>query len=228
MGGGSYYTQDMAETYPADLTTWDGAPMIRILRDEEHSGNLYYIDPFNGYPSIYDVEGALIDSFAGAAETVDGIQANSNGVNEFEMAGKNYFVFAKTDYDKGVGSQVRVATLGEGMTFEGSAPCWDLPANGLGTVTDTGSRMFGICPSVVTDENGKEGCYLSLYKCNGGLATYLLSEPGFKAGVNDIVADTDANAPVEMFDLNGRRVENAAPGLYIQRQGSTITKVVVK
>lgn len=229
MTGCEYYAQDMPETYPAGLTTWDGAPQIRILRDESHSGGIYYVDPFVGYPALYDTEGALLDSFAAQLDVIDGVNMNANGMNEFEMAGKNFAVIAKTDYDKGVGSQVRVIRLGEGAAFSGSAIAWDLPAKGLGTLTDTGSRMFGICPDVVTDENGKQGCYLSLYKCNNGLATYLISEPGFKAGVNDIVADHDANAPVEMYNLNGVRVDgDAAPGLYLLRQGSTVTKVVIK
>jgi len=229
MTGGEYYAQDMVDTYPEGLTTWDGAPQIRILRDETYSGGIFYIDPFVGYPALYDTEGALIDSFAAQLDAIDGVNMNANGMNEFSMAGQNYAVIAKTDYDKGVGSQVRVIRLGEGSAFAGSAIAWDLPAKGLGTLTDTGSRMFGICPCVVTDENGKQGCYLSIYKCNNGLATYLISEPGFVAGVNDVIADHDANAPVEMYNLNGVRVDgNPAPGLYLKRQGSTVTKVFVK
>lgn len=229
MTGGEYYAQDMADTYPAGLTTWNGAPQIRIIRDDSYSGNLYYVDAFVGYPTIYDVEGALIDSFAGQLDVIDGANANANGMNEFSLGDKDYVAFAKTDYDKGEGSQIRVARLGEGKAFTGSKIAWDLPAKGLGTITDSGSRMFGICPTVVTDEAGKYGCYLSIYKCNNGLATYLISEPGFKAGVDEVVADEDVNAPVEMYNLNGVRVNgDVAPGLYIRRQGSTVTKVVIR
>ena len=51
------------------------------------------------------------------------------------------------------------------------------------------------------------------------------------AAVNEIAVDnTDNNAPVEYFNLNGVRVEggNLVPGVYIRRQGSVATKVVVK
>lgn len=50
------------------------------------------------------------------------------------------------------------------------------------------------------------------------------------AGVNDVIADEDANAPVEYFNLQGVSVsaENLVPGLYISRQGKTVKKVVVK
>lgn len=44
------------------------------------------------------------------------------------------------------------------------------------------------------------------------------------------IADVNANenAPVEYFNLQGVRVENPQNGLYIRRQGSVVTKVIVK
>ncbi len=47
------------------------------------------------------------------------------------------------------------------------------------------------------------------------------------AGIGDIVAD-DVDAPVEFFNLQGVKVENPESGLYIRRQGSTATKVVIR
>lgn len=46
-------------------------------------------------------------------------------------------------------------------------------------------------------------------------------------GVDDINAD-DANAPVEYYNLQGIRVINPNAGVYIRRQGNTVTKVLVK
>lgn len=47
-------------------------------------------------------------------------------------------------------------------------------------------------------------------------------------GVDDIVAD-DAAAEVEYYNLQGVRIENPAKGgLYIKKQGNTVSKVVVK
>jgi hypothetical protein len=48
------------------------------------------------------------------------------------------------------------------------------------------------------------------------------------AGIATIGVDADSNAPVEYFNLQGVRVENPTAGLYIQRQGSKATKVLVK
>jgi len=49
------------------------------------------------------------------------------------------------------------------------------------------------------------------------------------SGINDIYTD-DNDAPVEYFNLQGMRVsvDNLTPGVYIRRQGSTTSKVLVK
>ena len=46
------------------------------------------------------------------------------------------------------------------------------------------------------------------------------------AGVNDVIVDQPADAPVEYYNLQGIRVANPAQGqIYIQRQGNTATKI---
>lgn len=47
------------------------------------------------------------------------------------------------------------------------------------------------------------------------------------AGVNDVFDDDD-NAPVEFFNMQGVKVSGDQPGLYVRRQGSKSTKVLVK
>lgn len=48
------------------------------------------------------------------------------------------------------------------------------------------------------------------------------------SGIGSIVADE--NAPVEYFNLQGIRIdaEHATPGIYIKRQGKTVSKVILK
>lgn len=46
--------------------------------------------------------------------------------------------------------------------------------------------------------------------------------------LNSISVDNDEDAPVEYYNLNGVRVENPAAGIYIRRQGTTVSKVIVK
>lgn len=55
------------------------------------------------------------------------------------------------------------------------------------------------------------------------------AKPTSTTGVDEIVIDnSDDNAPVEYYNLNGQRVINPAAGLYIRRQGNAVTKVLVK
>lgn len=54
-----------------------------------------------------------------------------------------------------------------------------------------------------------------------------ITNEGTVTGVENIATD-EAQAPVEWFNLQGVKVENPGAGLYIRRQGSKVSKVVVK
>jgi len=49
---------------------------------------------------------------------------------------------------------------------------------------------------------------------------------GIEGVVSDGATDLDADAPVEYFDLQGRRVQNPSNGIFIRRQGTHVEKVV--
>jgi hypothetical protein len=70
-----------------------------------------------------------------------------------------------------------------------------------------------------------------------GLAGVQTLHPGwtpvpfdYTSGIEAVSADVDANAPIEYFNIQGVKVaaDNLTPGLYITRQGSKATKVLVK
>ncbi len=227
-----YVSMAIEETYPADQTKWGTAPMVRIVKSEEYEANLFYVDGFTTCPSLYDNSGAMLESFASAVDLAPAV--GTNGVGEFTIAGRNFIAYSIAQYNATPGCQVRVAELGENQAFEGMKSFWLLPTNGLGEVSDGGTRMHAVETKIYKDENGKEGACLLTYKCNNGLGVYAIGEEGWidpaTNGVNDIVADEDLNAPVEYFNLNGVSVDgkNLPAGLYITRQGSKVNKVVVK
>ena len=51
-----------------------------------------------------------------------------------------------------------------------------------------------------------------------------------EVSIENITADKDSNAPIEYYDLRGIKVNpsDVIPGIYIRRQGSTTTKVVIR
>ncbi len=55
-----------------------------------------------------------------------------------------------------------------------------------------------------------------------------LTEEQIIAGIESVVVDNDANAPAEYYNLQGMRVDNPTNGLYIKRQGKSVTKVVIR
>ncbi len=84
---------------------------------------------------------------------------------------------------------------------------------------------------LVPDGTGKYSYYVEAldedgsYTRRSNIITVDLSS--FLSGVEDITVD-DANAPVEYFNLQGVRVANPSNGIYIRRQGSSITKIAIQ
>lgn len=62
---------------------------------------------------------------------------------------------------------------------------------------------------------------------NTGGKFKIVLTPLYEAGIEDVEA-VDADAPVEYFNLQGQRVAEPAAGLYIKRQGKTVSKVVIR
>lgn len=229
MAGEEYVAQSMSETYPADQTTWSYAPTVTICLDDEYSGSLYYVDGFTTAPSLYDTEGTMIESFA-AAEDLAPNDKGTNGVGEFNIGGVDFIGYSIEQYTGDYGCRVRVAKLGDNMSFTGMTECWVVPEKGLGLQSDGGTRYHAVKTKVYTDESGKQAAYLLTYKCANGIGVYEIAEEGFKGGVQGVIADENANAPVEYFNLQGVKVsaDNLVPGVYVTRQGSKASKVLVK
>lgn len=231
MNGGEYNVGVADATYPDGQTTWGTAPMVTIVRNEEHTADLFYLDGFTTCPSLYNNDCGMLESFASASDLAP--KPGTNGVGEFSIGDKYFIAYSMEQYDSGATCRLRVCELGEGQAFEGMQEYWVLPANGLGEVSDGGTRVHSInCRKYPNGD--KDGAYLITYKCNNGIAAYSIGEEGWvdpvAAGVNDVISDEDANAPVEYFNLQGVAVDsdNLTPGLYITRQGKTITKKMVR
>ena len=53
-----------------------------------------------------------------------------------------------------------------------------------------------------------------------------VANDGSVTGIEEIAVDSDENAPVEYYDLQGRRIINPANGgIYIRRQGNSVAKI---
>ena len=215
------------ETYPAGQTVWNGAPTVTIVKDEAFEGQNFYIDAFVTAPVLYNTEGGVVDGFMNNEEMAPAV--GTNGVAEFAIGDRNFIVYSLAQYNVSPGCQVRIAELGEGMSFSGMTGLWDIPTAGLGEVSDGGLRVHNLMVSPVEDANGKQGVYLLNYKSNNGAAVYCIAEEGFQdkeVGIEDIVDDAVNAAPV-YYNLQGVKVANPENGLYIVKRGNNATKEVV-
>lgn len=230
---GGFYNwelRDLIATYPADMDNWGTAPIAAMIKDEEFTGDLFYIDGFTTCPSLYDVEGSAIGTFADAQSIAP--KPTTNGVAEVSVAGKNFIIYSLNQYVSPEYCQARIACFGDGTEFADLEEFWSFPENGLGAQSDGGIRVHCLQSKVITDKNGKEGAYILDYKSCNGLGVYLLSEQGYDdefggAGVEGVEID-DNNAPAVYYNLNGVQVANPENGLYIVKRGNKVTKEVIR
>lgn len=120
---------------------------------------------------------------------------------------------------------------------------WITPADGeeVVSVVAEGSSTLDTDPQTLTMDDLDNGI-LNSADGNGGTPYYILLQPADgvsqvsltvtfstnSTAIDGIEAD-DENAPVEYFNLQGIRVnsQNLTPGVYVRRQGSKTTKVLV-
>jgi len=231
MEDGSYVSTVINDTYPADQASWGTGPMSRPLADDEFLGEYFYVDGNTTCPTLYSTAPMLIESFDSAPDLAP--DPSANGVSEFTINGDNFIFYAIDEYGKGCHS--RICKLGPNQAFEGMKEMVTIPANGLGEMSDGGSRVYPTFAKIYTDKNNVEGAYVLYFKCRNGISVYSFApeawiDPNEGAGVNDIIADDTNNAPVEYFNLNGVAVDadNLTPGVYVTRQGAKTQKVVIK
>lgn len=97
----------------------------------------------------------------------------------------------------------------------------------------TGTNQLTI-DKTLTDHQNRHYKFTAFHKDDTALANelnhvnFLIDGDGTLTGIEGIGAEAGADAPVEYFDLQGRRVANPVSGLYIRRTGSKVEKVFVK
>ena len=229
---------NFTEFYPSKQTNWGIAPYARFILSEDedtrYDGELFYIDGFNQYPTLYANDGSIVDSFEFAAES---LKADSvlypltgvNGIADFYVGDHHMIAYPRGDYNAPNTYDIIIAELGEGDVFEGMTRCWQLPSKGLGNNNDSGRRLMVINTEEI-EVNGKPAVRLFMYKNANGMAVYEIGEgvepgddPQFKQGdVNGdgIVSGADVTAlynkllddvnPAGQPDVNGDGVVSGA------------------
>ena len=205
---------DVVTFYPETKTGFSLAPVIKMIEgpDEEsrYSGEMFYIDCFDTAPVVYDISGSVIESFENV-ELELWPKAAPNGCIEFSIDNRNFLVYSIADMNgNGYGCQANICELGAGQTLEGMKKYWQIPADSLGKVNDSGLRVHCFAVEYGTDSKGNEEVTLLTFKAYNGLAVYKITlddgeDPGLLGDVNGdgAVNIADINAVIDMI-LSGR------------------------
>ena len=195
--GDSY--MDVVYFYPETKTGFSLAPVIKMIEgpDEEsrYSGEMFYIDCFDTAPVIYSFDGSVVESF----ENVDPEllpKAAPNGCMEFHIDGRDFLVYAIADMNgDGYGCQANICELGDGQSLEGMKKYWQIPADSLGKINDSGLRVHSFAVEYGTDSKGNEEVTLMTFKAYNGLAVYkiTLDDGSQEAQLGDVNGDGNVN-----------------------------------
>jgi hypothetical protein len=79
---------------------------------------------------------------------------------------------------------------------------------------------------IFNNGNGTQTSDLTLV--NGHIYTSDGSHQAYNGSITAVPADQCTNLPAEYYNLQGVRVANPTPGLYIVRRGTLVTKELVK
>ena len=206
---------DFISFYPETKTGFSLAPIVKMIIDNEveeerYSGNLFYIDCFDTAPVTYDISGNVIDSFEYTDPALKP-KVQPNGMDEFTIDGRNFFVYTIADMNNdGYGCQARICEFDESMSFEHMTGMWQIPADSLGKVNDSGLRVHCFATEKSVDDEGNEVVTLLTFKAYNGMAVYKIGKnvggeepptPGVPGDVNgdDVVDGSDANIIINMI-----------------------------
>ncbi|MCH5215695.1 MAG: hypothetical protein J1F10_02040, partial [Muribaculaceae bacterium] len=100
-----------------------------------------------------------------------------------------------------------------------------IPSKVTGKVTEantTATKAAGIAEVQGWDAFNQKKYYK-------GYPAFNWQEDDKSSSVGDVFGDeVDENAPVEYYNLSGVRVSEPTPGIYIKKQGTKVTKVIVR
>ncbi len=182
----------------------------------------FWMDAHGIVPTMYNADGTVRYEIKSS-----GIGTPGTASSIVTFGSKTYMVCA--DYLKGAtGGYAAVIDITDGPD-KAVRKCV-YPEAGLGS-TVNGGYVNSILTEVV---EGADNSVLNIWVLvqKQGIAHAQFKGEYAVSGVEDVEIEgaVDENAPVEFYNLNGVQVdgENLVPGIYIRRQGNTVSKVLVR
>ncbi len=178
--GGDPY-MEFTNFYPQARIGFAMAPVVKMLLgsddDTLYSGEYFYIDGSDEGPVLYSVDGDVIDSFENVPEDLRQRSFTANGMTEFTLEGRHFFSYVRSDMNNdGNGCQINVCELGDGDMLETMTKYWQLPADSVGKINDSGLRVHCIVTEKGVDSEGNEEITLLTFKAFNGMGVYKIGK----------------------------------------------------
>ena len=123
-------------------------------------------------------------------------------MNEFTLDGRHFFAYVRSDMNgDGNGCQINVCELGEGDMLETMTKYWQLPADSLGKVNDSGLRVHCIAVEKGVDEDGNEEVTLLTFKAFNGMGVYKIGKGVEPGGPIAVPGDVNGDGEVTGSDV---------------------------
>lgn len=135
--------------------------------------DLFYMDAFSSFATLYNMDGTIADSFASIADeatrnAIQPMSAGNNGVAEFSLGGVNYAVYSISNQLDAIQTGLRLVSLNDAMEFSSMKLVYNLPAQGMGNISNPERTVL---PRVIVDEAA--GIARIVIYCNrGGAVAY--------------------------------------------------------
>ncbi len=192
--------------------------------DATYDAAQFWVDGNSQAPQLFNADGSVARKITAVSP-----DTGTQGFEEFTVGSHNLMAVSMTASKNGAATFSILdcsETTGD-LTSSNTTELWNV--TGLhGTKSDGSTYVHNLYVEKHVDANNKEAAILISQKVGNGLGAYLIAEEGFDdATVAIETVEVDANAPVEYYNLQGVKVANPESGLFIKKQGSKTTKVVL-
>lgn len=182
------------------------APRVKPI-----SETLFYLDGFESYATLYDMDGNIVDSIS--AKNYPG-SPGLNGVDEFSIGNHNFIVYSNTNTAVSPYTTWAVGELGPGMSLVNMEKLFVFPKGGMGNTQNS------VRTAVTYIDVVGSSAYIYVYAFANGLAAYKLtlkptaldknemSSVSISLNASQIRVSEEVNS-IEVVSITGQKLNSA-------------------
>ena len=208
----------LTELFPAGAKGVGAAPRINIVDNE-----LFYIDGFATYPTLYDMNGTVADGFQNNA-ALKPASTGQNGVTEFELNGSYYLIVASTNTSDDPPQAFDLFKFkDDSRSFADMQLLYRFPEAGMGAVANA-VRTALPRVEIVEGAGGKKKARINVYAYRNGYGIYEFTnatsagvklqradEVSYTVSGRTVTVNSQAKA-IDLYAADGQKVASSTDG----------------